>query len=310
MSDVSEDPTGWPSLVLDDWKDTYATVHLWTQMLGKTRVGLSPAQNHSWHTALYLTARGLTTGPMPSGAKMVESELDFVADRLRVTRSDGLTVEAPLRDCSVAEMYADYLGLLRETEVEARIWGMPVEIPDAIPFRTDEVHCSYDGDAMRRGWRALLATERVLQRFRTGFVGKCSPVHFWWGAFDIAHTRFSGRTAPEHPGGMPNLADRIARDAYSHECMSVGWWPGNPGGPVDEAAFYAYAYPEPPGFADAPVRPEAASYHTVLREWVLPYEAVRAASDPDQVLETFCRDVFDAAASLGKWDRSALERAG
>ncbi len=299
----------WPELRLESWQETYSAVHLWTQMLGKLRVALSPPQNHTWHTALYLTARGLTTGPVPSGTAVIEVELDFVDERLRVAREDGLSFSAPLRSCSVAEMYGDFLSLLGEAEASARIWEVPVEIGDPVPFTHDGVRRNYDGDAMRRCWNILLSTERVLQRFRTGFIGKVSPIHFWWGAFDIAHTRFSGRPAPEHPGGVPNLADWIARDAYSHECMSAGWWPGTVGGPMEEPAFYAYAYPEPAGFADAIVRPEGARYHPELREWVLPYSAVHRQEDPEGEVETFFRDVYAAAASLGNWDREALERA-
>lgn len=298
----------WPELRLDDWKDTYATVHLWTQMLGKTRLALLPPQNHCWQTALYLTARGLTTGPMPAASGSVEVELDFVGDQLVVRSSDGFTATRPLESCPVSRFYHDYLALLHDARVDAAIWGVPVEIADPIPFARDDVHRSYDGDAVRRAWRVLLDTERVLLRFRAGFLGKCSPVHFWWGAFDLAHTRFSGRLGPVHPGGVPNLADHVVREAYSHECMSAGWWPGNAGGPVPEAAFYAYAYPEPPGFSEAAVRPEGAFYHPELREWVLPYDSLRRAADPDSALEAFFDDVYGAAASLGAWDRSALER--
>ena len=309
MNDRTEgNSTLWPELKLGDWKETYAAVHLWTQMLGKLRVSLSPSQNHTWHTALYLTARGLTTGPVPSGSGAIEAELDFTDERLRVMRTDGLVLSVPLRSCSVAEMYADFLRLLGEADTAARIWGVPVELPDPVPFADDESVRSYDGEAMGRCWRILLATDRVLQRFRTGFVGKCSPIHFWWGAFDMAHTRFSGRAAPEHPGGVPHLADRIVRDAYSHECMSGGWWPGTVGGPLEEPAFYAYAYPEPAGFSEAAVRPEGAYYHSDLREWVLPYESVRHLEDPESAVEHFFRDAYAAAASLGNWDRVALEQ--
>lgn len=305
---MREQPESWPELKLEDWKDTYATVHLWTQMLGKTRLALLPLQNHYWHSALYLTARGLTTGPMPSGPITAEVELDFLDHLLVVRRSDGFSASRPLRSGTIAEFHADYVALLHDARVNAKLWGVPVEIAEAIPFARDHANRDYDGDAIRRAWRILLDTERVLQRFRTGYLGKCSPVHFWWGAFDLAHTRFSGRPAPEHPGGVPNLADYVVRESYSHECMSAGWWPGNPGGPVAEAAFYAYAYPEHAGFSEAAVRPDGAFYHPDLREWVLPYEVVRTAADPDGSLAAFFEDVYGAAASLGAWDRASLER--
>lgn len=298
----------WPQLPLEEWQATYATVHLWTQLLGKTRLALSPSQNHYWHTALYVTPRGLSTSAMPYGNRALDLELDFLAQRLRARTSDGETAELPLRPGPVRDFYREYVALLRTFGVDARIWPMPVEINGAVRFDTDDVHDAYDPDAAQRCWRVLLQSERVLQRFRSEFVGKCSPVHFWWGSFDMACTRFSGRRAPLHPGGVPNLADHVTREAYSHECISAGWWPGTVGGPVAEPAFYAYAYPEPAGCATAPVRPDAARYDMQMREWILPYDAVRTAANPDAELYQFLQSTYDAAAELGGWDRTALER--
>lgn len=296
-------PDAWPPLPLREWQDTYATVHLWTQLLGKTRLALATPQNHYWHTTLYVTPRGLTTAAMPVGERALDLELDFVAHRLLARTSDGGESALPLAAVPVRDFYREYLGMLRSLDVEVKLWRMPVEIEGALPFDADDVHHAYDLEAMQRCWRALLQSARVLERFRGEFLGKCSPVHFWWGAFDLACTRFSGRRAPVHPGGVPNLADHVTRESYSHECMSVGWWPGTPGGAVAEPAYYAYAYPEPAGFADAVVKPAAARYDTQLREWVLPYDAVRTAADPDAELYAFVQGAYEAAAALGGWDR-------
>jgi hypothetical protein len=298
----------WPALTLEQWQATYATVHLWTQMLGKTRLALSPPQNHYWHTALYLTPRGLSTSAMPCGEREFDLELDFIAHRLRARTSDGETADLPLAAVPVRDFYRDYLAMLRSLGIEVRLWPMPAEIEGAIAFDADQVHDAYDPEAAQRCWRVLLQSERVLQRFRGEFLGKCSPVHFWWGSFDLACTRFSGRPAPPHPGGVPNLADRVTREAYSHECISAGWWPGTSGGAIAQPAYYAYAYPEPPGCATAPVRPAAARYDMQMREWILPYEAVRTASDPDVELYAFLESTYEAAAELGGWERAALER--
>ena len=298
----------WPALPLADWQATYATVHLWTQLLGKTRLALSAPQNHYWHTALYLTPRGLSTSAMPCGARALDLELDFLAHRLRARTSHGETAEMPLAAAPVRDFYREYRELLSSLGAEVRLWTMPVEIEGAVPFDADDVHDAYDADAVQRCWRVLLQSERVLQRFRGEFLGKCSPVHFWWGSFDLACTRFSGRRAPVHPGGVPNLADHVTRESYSHECISAGWWPGTIGGAITEPAYYAYAYPEPAGCDTAPVRPAAARYDVQMHEWILPYEAVRTAADPDAELYAFLESTYEAAADLGGWDRAALER--
>ena len=296
----------WPPLPLADWRPTYETLHLWAQIVGKTRLALAPMQNHWWQVALYLTSRGLGGTPLPHGEGAVDLDFDFIDHRLVVRRSDGATRTMALRPMAVADFYGEYRALLGALGIDARIRPRPAEIADAIPFDQDRTHASYDGDAAQRCWRALVQADRVLRAFRGRFLGKCSPVHFWWGAFDLSCTRFSGRPAPPHPGGIPNLPDWITREAYSHECISAGWWPG--GGALDEAAFYAYAYPEPAGLPQAAVRPAAAYYHPVLREFILPYDAVRAADDPDAVLGEFLQSTYEAAAELAGWDRGALER--
>jgi hypothetical protein len=299
----------WPSLPLADWEPTYATLHRWTQIVGKTRLALAPMQNHWWHVTLYLTARGLTTLPMPYGDRTLDVEFDFVDHMLVLRTSDGATRTLPLVEQSVADFYREYRALLRSLNVEVRIHGAPNEIPDATPFAKDTVHASYDPDAANRCWRILASTDRVLKEFRGKFVGKSSPSHFWWGSFDLACTRFSGRPAPTHPGGIPNIPDYVTREAYSRECISAGWWPGMPGSPVAEPVFYAYAYPEPPGCPDAPIQPVAASYAPSMREWLLPYEAVRQSADPNGMLLEFLESTYATAATLGGWDRAALERA-
>jgi hypothetical protein len=308
MPDGAMNKFAWPRLSLADWQDSYATVHLWTQMLGKTRLALSPAQNHWWHTALYVTARGLTTSALPHGKRTLDVELDFIADELVVRTDAGARGAVGLGPRPVADVFADYRALLESFGFDVRIWPVPVEIEGAIPFTADRVHASYDPDAVRRCWQILLHTQRALENFRGAFLGKCSPAQFWWGAFDSACTRFSGRRAPQHPGGVPNLADHVTREAYSHECMSVGWWPGTIGGPLQEPAYYAYAYPEPDGFASATVTPGAAYYHDELREWILPYDAVRSAADPHVTLQAFFESTYGAAADLASWDRATLER--
>lgn len=293
--------------------DTYATVQRWTQILGKTRLALSPPENHWWHVALYVTVRGVTTSPVPYGDRTFEVELDFIDHRLLVRTNQGVTRSFPLVSMTVADFYRQYLELLRGLDIAITMRPVPCELPDVTPFATDLEHRSYDADAVHRCWRALVQVDRVMKRYRGRFLGKSSPVHLWWGAFDLACTRFSGRPAPLHPGGMPNLPDRVVREAYSHECMSVGWWPG--GGlaaatapPVLEPAFYAYAYPEPQGFSIAPLRPAAAFYHPTMFEWILPYEAVRTARDPDRTLLEFLQGTYEAAAERGGWNRQALDR--
>jgi hypothetical protein len=298
----------WPSLPLADWKDTLDTLHRWLQMVGKTRLALTPPVNHSWHVTLYLTSRGLTTSPMPHGDTMLEVELDFIEHNLLVRTSSGAARAIPLVPRTVADFYREYSALLQSLGVPVSIWPVPSEMADALPFPQDRHHRSYDSEYAGRCWRILSQADRVFHQFRGRFIGKCSPVHFFWGAFDLACTRFSGRRAPLHPGGVPNLPDRIVREAYSHECISAGWWPG--GGPLPEPVFYAYAYPEPEAFAEAPIQPAEAYYHRELKEFVLPYEAVRTADRPDELLLQFLQSTYEAAAGLAGWDRPALERAG
>jgi hypothetical protein len=300
--------SAWPGLPLSEWQDTRDTLQRWLQIVGKTRLALAPSVNHWWHVTLYLTARGLTTSPVPSGASTVEIELDFIDHILLIRSSDGATRTLPLVPRSVADFYREYMGLLDSIGIRPRFWPAPNELEDALPFADDEQHRAYDREYAGRCWRILAQADRALQQFRGRFIGKCSPVHFFWGAFDLACTRFSGRPAPEHPGGVPHLPDWAVREAYSHECISAGWWPG--GGPLPEPAFYSYAYPEPAGFADAMLRPTDAYYHRDLKEFVLPYEAVRRARRPDEVLLDFFQATYEAGADLGGWDRSALERPG
>jgi hypothetical protein len=298
----------WPALPLDGWKDTYATLHRWTQVVGKVRLAQTPWVNHSWGTTLYLTARGLTTSAIPHGTRTLQIDFDFLDHQLLLRTSDGGARAVALRPRSVADFYREVMAGLRELGVGVTIYARPNELEDATPFAEDEAHASYDPDAAQRCWRVLAQADRVFTEFRARFVGKCSPVHFFWGAFDLAVTRFSGRPAPRHPGGVPHLPDWVAVEAYSHEVCSAGFWPG--GGAVAYPAFYSYAYPEPAGYREAKVRPAAASYSPALREFLLPYDAVREADAPDDVLLEFLECTYEAAADLGKWDRKALERAG
>ncbi len=296
----------WPALPLADWSDTYATLHRWTQIVGKVRLARMPWINHSWHTTLYVTCRGLTTSPIPCGGRSFQIDFDFIDHQLPIRTSDGGMRALALRPRSVADFYRELTARLGELGVETPIHTTPNEIEDATPFEQDKRHASYDGAAAVRFWRILVQAERIFTRFRAGFVGKCSPVHFFWGAFDLAVTRFSGRPAPRHPGGVPHLPDRVVREAYSHEVSSAGFWPG--GGAVAYPAFYSYAYPEPDGFRAAPVRPAGAFYSAELREFILPYDAVRQAESPDEALTAFLESTYGAAADLGGWDRAALER--
>jgi hypothetical protein len=298
----------WPELPLQEWEDTRATLHLWTQIVGKTRLALAPMQNHWWQVAAYVTARGLATSPMPCGERTAEMEFDFIDHLLVARTSDGSVRTLPLVSQSVADFYEQYRAMLRSLDLEVRIWPVPSETANPTRFTDDREHASYDAEAAQRFWRVLVQVDRVLKEFRGRFLGKCSPVHFWWGGFDLSCTRFSGRPAPLHPGGMPGLPDRVTREAYSHECISVGWWPGGGGAPILEPTFYAYAYPEPSGCAEARVLPAAAGYNRTLSEWTLPYEAVRSAPDRDAALLEFAQSTYDAAAGLGGWDRSALDR--
>jgi uncharacterized protein DUF5996 len=298
----------WPSLPLAEWGDTKDTLHRWLQIVGKTRLALAPPINHWWHVALYPTARGLTTSPMPYEDRMLEVELDFIDHALLVRTGDGVTRAMRLVPRSVADFYREYTSLLESLGVHVRIRPIPSEMEDELPFTEDQRHQAYDPDTAARCWNILSQATLVIQEFRGRFIGKCSPAHVFWGGFDLACTRFNGRRAPVHPGGIPHLPDRIVREAYSHECISAGWWAGNQGGPVAEPAFYTYSYPEPPGFAEARVRPDAAYYSPDLREFVLPYEAVRTASRPDEMLLEFLQTTYEAGADLGGWDRQALER--
>jgi len=281
---------------------------MWMQIVGKTRLALAPAVNHWWHVPFYVAARGLTTSRIPFGMRGFEVAFDFIAHELTIDTDDGGRWALDLAPRPVAAFHREYMAGLRSLGLDVRIWPHPVEVLEAIPFDRDEKHMAYDAEAANRFWRALAQADRVLNRFRGRFNGKCSPVHFFWGGFDLACTRFSGREAPEHPGGFPNLSDRVTRDAYSHECISAGWWPGNADGRVAEPAFYAYAYPEPPGCPEARIGPTAGRYDMQLREWVLPYDAVRNAEDPDRMALEFFQSTWAAAADLGGWDRARFEQ--
>jgi len=296
----------WPALPASAWRDTRATLHLMTQIVGKIRLALTPWQNHSWHVALYVTACGLTTSPIPYRGRGFQIDFDFIDHLLWIRTDRGEYRQVMLRPVTVAEFYDDVVIALGELGITVTIDTMPNEIADAVRFPDDTAHKSYDADSAQRFWRVLVAANEIFARFRTGFLGKASPVHFFWGSFDLAVTRFSGRGAPLHPGGVPNLSDDVAREAYSHEVSSAGFWPGG-GGVYDEAAFYSYAYPGPDGFANARVKPDAAFWSKDLGEFLLPYEALRSERDPDPALLMFLQSTYDAAADLGKWDRSNLE---
>jgi uncharacterized protein DUF5996 len=298
--------TSWPDIPLEAWRDTSETLHLWLQIVGKVRLAQSPWINHSWHVTLYVTPRGLTTSAIPHGDRTFEIELDFMRHRLDIVASDGGSATIALEPQSVADFYGKLMAALDSLGLHVKIHARPNEVVDAIAFAEDEVHRSYDAEYANRFWRALLQVDRVFKVFRARFIGKCSPVHFFWGGPDLAVTRFSGRTAPTHPGGVPNFPDWVAREAYSHEVASCGFWPGS--GPIPYPAFYAYAYPEPEGYKEARVEPEQAFYSNDLHEFVLPYDAVRLASSPDDVLLAFLESTYELAARLGRWDRAALEK--
>ena len=300
-------PQFWPPLPFGEWQATAETLHLWTQIVGKIRLALTPWINHSWHVTLYLTSRGLTTSAIPHGLHVFEIRFDFISHELRILKSDGALRVLPLQPQTVAAFYQEVMGALRELQLPVKIDLLPNEITAPIPFDRDETHCAYDPGQANRFWRVLLQSDRVLKRFRSRFCGKCSPVHFFWGSFDLAVTRFSGRPAPVHPGGIPHLPDAVTREAYAQEVSSVGFWPGNAASP--SPLYYSYAYPEPAGFAEAEVRPAAASYYGPLHEFVLPYDAVQSAASPDEMLLEFAQSVYDAASLLGKWDRATLEEA-
>jgi hypothetical protein len=302
MASLSE---RWPELPYAAWKDTRDTLHLWTQVVGKVRLELTPWVNHSWHVALYVTARGLTTSPIPWRGGSFQIDFDFIDHVLWIRTSAGQFRQIMLKPTSVAEFYEDMMIALRELGIEVRIITMPSEIANAMPFEQDTLHKAYDADYAHRFWRALLSASEVFAHFRTAFLGKTSPVHFFWGSFDLAVTRFSGRTAPRHPGGVPHLPNAVAQEAYSHEVSSAGFWPD--GDPINHAAFYSYAYPTPGGFGAAKVKPAQVTFSKELGEFLLPYDAVRTARDPDATLMEFLQSTYDAAADLAKWDRKALE---
>ena len=298
-------PVPWPELPTAAWRETYETLHLWTQIVGKIRLARTPWLNHSWHVTLYVTARGLTTSAIPDGARSFQIDFDFIDHALRISTSDGTARQFALAGKSVAGFYTAIMADLAELGIDIAINETPNELPDPIRFSQDSRHASYDPDAVRRFFQILCNAERVFEQFRTGFLGKASPVHFFWGSFDLAVTRFSGRRAPRHPGGVPHLPDEVAWEAYSHEVSSAGFWPG--GGAIDYPAFYCYAYPEPAGFRTAPLRPDAAFFSEALGEFILPYDAVRTAAQPDQALLDFLQSTYEAAANSAKWDRNALE---
>ncbi len=302
---VMSDTDVWPSLPLEAWRDTYATLHMWTQIVGKIRLALAPMVCHWWEVTLYVTPRGLTTSPIPYGTRVFQIDFDFLDHRLVIQTAEGASRSLSLGPRSVADFYHDTMGALGSLGIEVNIWTTPVEVEDRTPFEQDHQHTAYDPDYAQRCWRILLQADRVLTDFRSRFSGKVSPVHFFWGAFDLAVTRFSGRPAPRHPGA-PNVAKFVGYEAYSHEVSSCGFWPG--GGPVDQPMFYAYAYPEPEGFKAYPIEPSEAFYSEQMGEFLLPYDAVRTAASPDQTLLAFLQSTYEAAAILGKWDRRALER--
>ena len=303
----------WPALPFLEWKDTAKTLHMWTQVVGKIRLSVTPWTNHSWHVTLYLTARGLTTSPLYVGPRALQIDFDFVDHVLRI-QAGGTGFRTAHRDSgektvnlapkSVAAFYGEVMAALGELEVPVDINTTPNEVDPAIPFEQNTTDSAYDPEYANRFWRVLLQTDRVFKEFRAEFCGKCSPVHFFWGSFDLAVTRFSGRRAPQHPGGVPHLPDAVAREAYSHEVSSLGFWPGNETMP--DPVFYSYAYPEPPGFSKAGVQPSSASYNPQLKEFVLRYEDMRKAQAPDMALFEFAHSTYDAASILGNWDRAAL----
>jgi hypothetical protein len=303
MSNASRD--SWPELPTAAWRETYETLHLWTQIIGKIRLARSPWLNHSWHVALYVTARGLTTSPIPDGNSTFQIDFDFIDHALRISTSDGARRQLALAGQSVANFHAAVMADLAGLGISIVIDEMPNELPEPIRFSLDQRHATYDPDAVRRLFQILVNADRVLKQFRTGFLGKASPVHFFWGSFDLAVTRFSGRRAPRHPGGVPHLSDEVACEAYSHEVSSAGFWPGS--GAIDYPAFYSYAYPEPAGFRATAVRPDAAFFCETLGEFILPYDAVRTSADPDQALLDFLQSTYEAAANAARWDRDALE---
>jgi len=299
---MAGDPAIWPSLPLAEWQATHDTLHMWTQIVGKTRLALAPKENHWWHVPLYVSARGLSTTAMPYRSGAFEVEFDFIEHRLIVETSEGAIRDIALRPQAVADFYREYMGVLEGLGISVKLWPVPVEVDDPIPFREDRRHASYDADHAQRFFRMLLQADRVTKRFKGRFLGKSSPVHFFWGAFDLALTRFSGRRAPE----PKDTESPMMREAMSHEEISVGFWPGS--GAVPEPAFYAYVRPEPPGFTATAVRPKAAYYSRELADFILPYEAARSAASPEDAVLEFYQSVYDAGAELARWDRAALDR--
>jgi len=299
-------PQDWPDLPSAAWQETCKTLHMWTQVVGKIRLVLTPWVNHSWHVPLYVTARGLGTSPIPYGGTSFEMELDFLDQQLVIRTTGGGLETVALQPRTVADFHRAVMAALGSMNIHVRIYTTPSEVADGIPFEKDDVHKEYDPLYARRFWQALVQIDRVFKEFRAGFIGKCSPVHFFWGSFDLAVTRFSGREAPPHPGGVPNFPDWVAREAYSHEVSSAGFWPG--GGAIDYPAFYSYAYPVPEGFSTANVHPGRAFYSAELGEFILPYDAVRTATSPDDALLEFLQSTYEAAANAAKWDRKELER--
>jgi hypothetical protein len=304
MSEISS----WPDLPLSDWSDTCETLHRWTQIVGKVRMTLTPLVNHWWNVTLYVTSRGLATSPIPYGARTFDVTFDFCEHRLLIACSDSRTESLPLAPMSVMDFYREFMRRLRSLGIDVHIWTMPSEIENAVPFDQDRAHAQYDPAFAQRFWRALLQADRVMQAFRARFIGKVSPVHFFWGSFDLAVTRFSGRTAPPPTGTTPNVAGWVMAEAYSHEVSSCGFWPGNGG--YGRAAFYVYAYPEPPSYGETRLRTADAFYDRGLGQFILPYDAVRRSSDPDALLLGFLQETYAAAADQARWDRQALERSG
>jgi len=297
--------TDWPALAWSEWHETAITLQLWTQVVGKIRLALAPRVNHWWHVPLYVTCRGLTTSPMPYGKRMVQIDFDFLDHQLLFQTHDGMHRTLALMPMTVSQFYHAVMEQLSLLGFEISIWTMPVEMADPIAFEKDDTHAAYDGQAATRFWQVLVQADRVLSLFRTRFIGKVSPIHFFWGSFDLAVTRFSGRVAPEHPGGIPHLADSVTRTAYSHEVSSCGFWPGGPS--YEEPVFYAYAYPTPPGFSEATIRPDMAFFNPQMGEYLLPYERVCQLLDPDAAILEFLQTTYEAAANLAHWQRDLLE---
>lgn len=304
-STVDSSSDVWLPLPVADWQDTHQTLHLWTQIVGKIRLALAPKTNHWWHSTLYVTSRGLTTSTIPYGTRTFQITFDFLQHQLVIETSDGMTKAIALAPRSVADFYQAVMSTLKDIGIEVQIWTIPQEVADPIPFEQDEQHGAYDPEAAQRFLQILVQADRLLTVFRARYAGKCSPVHFFWGSFDLAVTRFSGRSAPKHPGGVPGMADWVTREAYSHEVSSCGFWFG--GGSI-EALFYAYAYPAPEGFKDYPIQPQEAFYSAEMQEFILPYEALQRADNPDAAVLEFLQSTYEAAASLGHWDDALAYR--